>query len=337
MNKKISTILQYLFFLCLGFFFVWLSIKDVKADDWEKTKSALVQARHYLIVPVLIILVMSHYVRALRWRLLMEPMGYFPTKTNVFFAVFIGYLTNLGVPRLGEVLKCTVLARYEKIPADKLVGTIILERLFDAFCLLVVFGITLLIQPGLYGRLIDQVFKSSATPGEEPAVSHNLIGFIVLGAIVLAIVLWMIIKKKTFGDLVAAIRKIASRAWQGLSSIRHLKKRGQFLLLTCLMWSCYLFGGYIGFKALQETQIYGIPEAFTVLSAGSIGMIISPGGIGGYALLIENTMMMYGLQATMASAFGWLLWIAQTIIILIGGVISFALLPWYNRRRAIVS
>ena len=143
----------------------------------------------------------------------------------------------------------------------------------------------------------------------------------------------MIRKKKNFRDLGSAIRKIGSRIWMGLSAVQHLKKRGQFLLLTLLLWSLYLSGGLLGFQALQETQQYGLREAFTVLSAGSIGMIIAPGGIGGYALFIEGTMMMYGLEKSIAAAFGWLLWISQTVIILVVGLSSFLILPWYNKKR----
>ena len=101
------------------------------------------------------------------------------------------------------------------------------------------------------------------------------------------------------------------------------------------MWALYLTGGYIGFMALKETEQYGITEAFTVLSAGSIGMIITPGGIGAYALLIQKTMQIYGLQKGIALAFGWILWLAQTAVILIGGLISFVSIPYYNKKRLI--
>jgi hypothetical protein len=262
----------------------------------------------------------------------MESLGYKPDKFNTFFAVMIGYLANQAFPRLGEVLKCTLLARYEKIPADKLVGTIILERLIDAICLLIVFGITLAIQPGLYSRLMENVFNVQGE-SETKKIPGYIFGLIVLGIISIIIALWMIIKKKTFADLKAALQKIGHRIWQGLSAIQHLKKRGSFLLLTLMLWCLYLSGGYIGFLALQETQHYGIKEAFTVLTAGSIGMIITPGGIGAYPYLIEATMQLYGLQQSIAVAFGWLLWIAQTVIILIGGLVSFGLIPWYNKRK----
>src|SRR6185503_8204644 len=332
MNKRLRTILQYVFFFSLGFLFVWLSIKDVGQKERSQIRFALNNARYYLAVPVFLVLISSHYVRALRWRLLIESIGYKPSKANTFFAVMIGYIVNQAVIRLGEVLKCTVLARYEKVPADKLVGTIILERLVDAITLVIVFAITIIIQPSLYDELVDKIFNSREVD-ESKKIPGYVILLIGMGIILLAIGLWMIVKKKNFSDLTNAIKKIVKRVWLGISAVQHLKKRGQFLFYTVLMWGLYLGGGYIGFHALQETQDYGIREAFTVLSAGSIGMTITPGGIGGYAYLLEQTMQIYGLSQGVALAFGWLLWLSNTAVIIIGGLISFAALPWYNKKK----
>lgn len=332
MNKKIRTIVQYLFFLGLGLFFAWLSLKSLNEDNTKQIKEAIIHARHWLAVPVFIVLIGSHYIRALRWRLLLEPMGFQPRVTNSFFAVMIGYLVNLGVPRLGEIVKCTVLSRYEKIPADKLIGTIIVERMIDALTLLLVFGITLGIQPELYSRILSAFFKQDTGAGKKDA-PVLLITLLIAGAALLLVAAWMLIRKKTINDLLGIIRKITGSVLQGVSTIRHLKKRKAFLFLTLLLWICYLGGGYIGFMAFRETAIYGIREAFTILSAGSIGMIASPGGIGAYALLIDQTMQLYGLNSSIAVAFGWILWLAQTAVILLGGVLSFALLPWINKKR----
>ncbi len=332
MNKRLRTILQYCFFLGLGIFLVWWSIKDLSADDKSHIRSALHTARYWLLVPVFGLLLLSHFIRAIRWRLLIEPLGYKPSITNTFFAVMIGYLANQAVPRLGEVLKCTVLARYEKIPADKLIGTIILERIVDALTLLIVFAITLLIQPHLYTQLIDTFFSS---PGkvEGKKTAGWIIGLISLGILLIILAVWMIKKKKNLNDLKLLFKRIINSIVQGVSSIRHLKKRKQFVILSILIWTIYLMGGYIGFLALQETEQYGIKEAFTVLSAGSIGMIVTPGGIGAYAWLIQKTMLLYGLNEGIALAFGWILWLAQTAVILIGGLISFVALPYYNKRK----
>lgn len=331
MNKRLSTILQYIFFLGLGIFLVWWSIRELTEADKFQISQALKKARYWLVIPVFAILFFSHYVRGMRWRLLMEPLGHLPSMTNTFFAVMIGYLANQAVPRLGEVLKCTVLARYEKIPADKLVGTIILERIIDAVSLMIIFGITLVIQPGLYTQIIETFFSSSGEKEVEKMPGWVLL-LIIAGIIGVLIGLWMIVKKKNLRDVGNLFRRIGSRIWQGISAIQHLRKRGQFLILTLLLWSLYLSGGLLGFLALQETSHYGIREAFTVLSAGSVGMIVTPGGIGAYAYILEKTMQLYGLQKGIALAFGWLLWLAQTVVILIGGLISFVAIPWYNKK-----
>ncbi|HEX7905564.1 MAG TPA: lysylphosphatidylglycerol synthase transmembrane domain-containing protein [Chitinophagaceae bacterium] len=334
MKKRLRTILQYIFLFGLGIFLVWWSIRDLSNADKSQIHLALKRARYWLIAPVFGILILSHYVRALRWRLLIEPLGYKPGKVNTFFAVMIGYLANQAFPRMGEVLKCTVLARYEKVPADKLMGTIILERVIDAITLLLIFAITLGIQPGLYSQIIDTFFNSPQQP-EEKKISGNVILLIIIGIVIVLIAAWMIIKKKNFNDLINVFKKIAGRIWQGITAIQHLKKRGQFILLTIALWSLYLSGGYIGFFALQETEQYGIKEAFTVLSAGSVGMIVMPGGIGAYAYILEKTMQLYGLQKGIALAFGWLLWLAQTAVILVGGLISFVAIPLFNKKDSL--
>ncbi len=334
MSKRLRTILQYIFFLGLGIFLVWWSIKDLSANDKSEIRKAIETARYWLLVPVFIILFLSHYVRALRWKLLIQPLGYNPSTTNTVFAVFIGYLANQAVPRLGEVLKCTVLSRYEKVPADKLIGTIILERVIDAVTLLLIFGITLAIQPDIYSQLVNTIFSAEDKPAESPkGISSTVVLLILAGIAGLALVAWMIKKKKGIGDLAILFKKIVKSIWEGLSAVRHLKKRWLFLFLTVTMWSLYLAGGYIGFMALKETEQYGIREAFTILSAGSIGMIATPGGIGAYALLLQKTMQVYGLGKGIALAFGWILWLAQTAVILVGGLISFVSIPYYNKRK----
>src|SRR6266436_2947326 len=182
MKKRIFTILQYLLFLGLGIFLAWWSLKGLDHEKRTEIKNAFNHARYWLIIPVFAILILSHLVRAVRWKLLINPLGYHPRTENTFFAVMIGYLTNQAVPRLGEVLKCTLLARYEKVPADKLIGTIILERIIDAITLLIIFAITLAIQPGLYTDLINAFFHSPHDPARKKIPGY-LIAAIIVGMI----------------------------------------------------------------------------------------------------------------------------------------------------------
>lgn len=330
-KSLITKFLQYLFFLGLGLTFAWLSLRNLDDQKWLQLKISLQGARLWVGIPVFFMLIASHWIRALRWKLLLEPMGYRPSGLNAFFAVMVGYLVNLGVPRLGEIIKCTLLARYEKIPAEKLIGSIILERLIDALCLLAVFALTLAVQPELYQSLTDTFFPSAQADPESEASLLWL--FFIIGVVITGVFGWMKWKKKTGKDLLNRLKSIIQRVLEGISAVRHLKKRKQFILLTVLLWGLYLYSGYLGFITFRETSHFGIKEALTVLSAGSIGMIASPGGVGAYAYLVQKTMQLYGLNYTVALAFGWLLWLAQTIIIILGGVLSFALLPWFNTKR----
>lgn len=271
-------------------------------------------------------------VRAFRWKLLMQSLGYNPSTANAFFAVLIGYMTNQAVPRLGEVVKCTMLARYEKIPVDKLIGTIILERIIDAITLLLIFGITLIIQPDIYSDLTEAIFNAKPDPAQK-SISSALVMIIAAAVIISLIAVWMIRKKKNFKDLGELFKKISRRIWEGISAIQHLKKRKQFIFLTIFLWTLYLLAGYLGFMAFRDTQQYGIREAFAILSAGSIGMVVTPGGIGAYSYLVEKTMIIYGLNQGIATAFGLILWVAQTSVILLGGLFSFVAMPFYNKRK----
>src|SRR5437763_3115684 len=159
MKKPVFTILQYFFFFSLGILFAWLSIKDINHAQWLQIKDALQRAKHWLIFPAIIFLCMAHYSRAMRWKILMEPMGYHPSNFNTFAAVMIGYLVNAGVPRLGEVIKCTLLARYEKVRADRLVGTIVMERAVEVVCLVLVFIAALIFQGGFIGEHLAAKFS----------------------------------------------------------------------------------------------------------------------------------------------------------------------------------
>src|SRR5215471_9506808 len=160
MKKKILSLLQYAFFMGLGVFLLWWSLRKLTAEQWQQTKNAIANANFWIIVPVVIALLLSHYSRALRWKILMEPLGYNTRISNTYMAVLIGYFANLAVPRLGEVLKCTVLARYEKVPADKLVGTIVAERAFDVLCLGLVILTTFFTQADLIGGYLNETLNT---------------------------------------------------------------------------------------------------------------------------------------------------------------------------------
>ena len=207
MKKRLITILQYLFFFSLGVFFAWLSVKDINQERWEQIKHSLAQSKQWLFIPVLLIMLLSHYSRALRWKILMEPLGYNPSMFNTFAAVMIGYLVNLGVPRLGEVVKCTILARYEKIRADKLVGTIVLERTFDLICLVIVFTLSLILQGDIIGSYMKA--KLGLFLGDK-AGNLSTQKLLIAGAIFVFVITLVYFLLKRFGhiDAVSKIKNV---------------------------------------------------------------------------------------------------------------------------------
>lgn len=335
MKKSFLTILQYLFFLSIGILFVWLSIKDIKHEHWLQIKDSIRRARHWLIIPVIIMLLASHYSRAIRWKILMEPLGFKPSTFNTFAAVMIGYLVNAGVPRLGEVVKCTLLSRYEKVRADKLVGTIVVERAVDVVCLLVVFLAAIFFQWHIVGDFILGMF---ANDGSKPGGGLAKPIIILVSITVFCIALYYLLKRFSHINIIAKAKEVVKGIVHGLNSIRLVQHKGRFIFHTIFIWAMYLLSTTLGIYALQETAHLGISGGLTTLAIGSVGMIITPGGIGAYAYLVAKLMSLYGLgEETIGNALGWLLWSVQTLIILLGGLVFFILFSFYNKKNSIAN
>jgi glycosyltransferase 2 family protein len=329
MKKKFFQIFQYIIFLGIGIFLVWWSLQQIPADKWSDFKKSLATSNFWLLIPVFFILSASHLLRALRWKTLMQPMGYTPTTTNTFFAVMIGYLANLAVPRLGEVLKCTILAKYEKVPADKLVGTIVVERAVDVVCLLLVFVAAFALQYniiGAYGKeLIEKNFNN---PNSN---NHSNIYIVLASIVVIVFVFFLVVKKYPNAPIISTINKIAKGIIEGLLSIKKLQQKGLFIISTIAIWLLYILGTWVGLYATIGTQNLGIPVAISALAFASIGMIITPGGIGAYAFFLAEVLYRNGVPFEIGFANGTLQWFAQFLIVVVVGFICVGLLPFFNK------
>lgn len=332
LRKRILTILQFLFFLGLGLFLVWWMLRGITDEQWATLKASMQDAKYWLLIPVFTLMFLSHFLRALRWKMLMEPLGYKPSTFNVFNTVMIGYLANMAFPRLGEVLKCTILARYEKVSPDKLIGTIVAERAVDVICLLIVFVLTFVVQLDKIGSYGLQKLKENFADKAKLFEGNNL--YITIGVLVLSfLVLFILFRWLKQSRFVKGIKKIGSGILAGLLSIRQMKNRGLFIAYSVAIWFLYLACTRLGFYALTETSDLGVKEALSVLSFGSLGMIATPGGLGAYHFIVEQTLQLYGLSHIFAVGTSWILWSAQTVVILIGGLVCFLLLPFVNRKK----
>ncbi len=292
----------------------------------QELTDAFRNANAWYLLPVFIIGFLSHWFRAIRWRFLLETVDVRPSLTNTTFAVLIGYITNLALPRAGEVAKCTVLAKYDKVPAHKMIGTIVAERAFDMFTLMVI----ALLAFGLQMDFVSH-YAASITGGLQQKFENSRSLLVILGvggllSIPVAVLLYRKFKHTKVGIFVTELLK-------GILSIFKMKKRWAFLGYSVLIWLMYLLQLYVGFSCMAATSHLSMATALVILVYGSLGMIVTPGGIGLYTLLVAQMLVAYGVDAAPAQAFGWIAWLAQTAVIIILGLLSFLLIQPYNRKR----
>lgn len=245
----------------------------------------------------------------------------------------VGYLVNTGVPRLGEIARCGVLANYEKIPADKLIGTMIAERALDLVCLAIVFLLCFLLQLDIVSAYLSAEVWPAAEQKLANANTTQLL--MVLGIVLLAVGIFIFLLKRFAASKAAIKLKALMRGvMDGFLSIVKMdrKKLGWFLFHTCCIWAQYLGMLYVGFLCLPATQHLGLTAALTVLALGSVAMIVSPGGIGVYPYLVQKTLLLYNIAGPIGMAFGWIIWGAQTLLICLLGLISIIWLPVHNRK-----
>jgi uncharacterized protein (TIRG00374 family) len=317
------------FFFLLGIALIWWSLHQIPAEEWTKFTLALKHSKLWIIFPVFIILGLSHFLRALRWRLIMEPLGYKPSIGNTYLAVLIGYLANLAIPRLGEVLKCTLLAKYEKVPAEKIVGTIVAERAFDVISL----GIIFLMALGLQFNVIEAGWNQLKNQTAAPAVNssnNNWTTYIIAGVILVLVVLFIILRKR-LPKIIGSLKQIVSGIWEGVISATKLKQHNLFFLYSFGIWFLYLLATYVGLHATAGTES-SFATAISCLAYASIGMILTPGGIGAYAYFMAKVLELNGVDYTLGLANGTLQWFSQFLIVIVLGGLSLILLPIINKQ-----
>lgn len=336
MRKTLFAILQYALFLGAGIFLVWWSIHKLSDEAYTEFVNALKTANYYLLIPVFFILIASHFSRAIRWKILMKSMGYYPKTSNTFCAVMIGYLANFAFPRLGEVLKCTILSKYEKVPADKLVGTILVERAVDLVSFFIIILISLLTQADVVGEYAMNKFKLYILSKNTGTTIFKL-ALLILLASAFFIILRYILRKYPHSKPIQKIRSIINGIIEGLLTLKNVQHKGRFILHSIFIWSCYLGGTYLGFFAIAQTSGMPVLSAFPVLAFGTIAMILTPGGIGLYPVLLMEAMKLYNISESYGTANGWLQWSAQFLIVLVVGFLSLLILPYINKQKNEIS
>jgi uncharacterized protein (TIRG00374 family) len=324
----VKKIIQLLIFLGLGVFFFFFSVKDLTPEDAEIIKisaKGILNPQSLLFIFISMICgIIAHYIRAIRNILMINPLGYQVRKTTAFYSVMTLYLANLAIPRLGEVLRCTFLQRYDKVPFQKSFGTIVVERVIDLVIFAVLFILLFFFNRSLLSEseIINQLEEKLTWVWEM----KNLI----ICALLLIVTVFLLFrywkKKKTAqqdhkkqSKIILKIKNIVVGLWQGLVSIKDLKHPYLFTIYTIGIWVFYYLGVYFCFFAFDFLQHLGPMPALMVLVVGAIGFMVAQGGLGAYPLIVAGILVLYHVDYAQGLAAGWIGWCAQTVMILVVG------------------
>ena len=331
MKPKTKSIIQFIIFLGFGILLVWLAFRGV-ANEKEKIISAFQNADYFWVFISAVIAFLAHFLRAYRWNYLLEPLGYKTSLFNATAAVFIGYFANYAM-RLGEVLRPTIIDRYDKVPFQSGFGTVITERLVDFVLLFLIFVLTLLFQFSELGGLFDK-YIFSGLKNKYETYSQNPVLTIIVIVLILGICLFLfLIRKKISGALKGKFGNVIKGFGDGLSSVKRIKNLPAFIGLSILIWAMYFYSLYFCLKAFPETSVIGHKECLTLLLFGTFGVIFTPGGLGAYHIIIQEILMFYGVALVPAVALPWLVWTSQFILVVVLGLLALVLLPIINKPK----
>lgn len=327
-RKKIIKTLNYVVFLGIGIFLFYLVYKDMELDS---LKAELKNIKYGWIILSFLIGILSHISRAIRWNMLIKPLGYNPRIINSFLSVMVMYLTNLAVPRVGEVIRCSVLTKYEKVPFSKLIGTVIVERLTDTVALAVFAAMIILSQFGA----IKEFFLNNPQMGEGISnllsTKNILLAVAGFAALIILIFIFREALKKT--KFYKKITDFLKNIVEGLKTIAQLENKWYYIGHTVFIYLMWLISLYVIFFSYPPTAHLGISAASVALVMGALSMIAPiQGGIGAWHFMVSRTLLIYGIALVTGEKFAL---IAHTstfyVFLLVFGLISLILIPIVNR------
>ncbi|MEI7661311.1 MAG: lysylphosphatidylglycerol synthase transmembrane domain-containing protein [Bacteroidota bacterium] len=332
-KNRAATFIKFTLFLGLGLFIIWLSLRGLTPDERTQIIHSFRTANYNWVILTITMGILSHVLRALRWMLFFEPMGYKPSFKNTFFAVMVGYFANMAFPRLGEVTRCGVLSRYEKIPFNKSFGTVITERTIDMIIFILLFFLMVATQAGTIGHYLNtniypKVAVFFAEKFQNPIFNKVFLLSVALLVLLFFSAMYLMRKKIARSRWFQKIMRLVLGFWEGLKSLSQIRKPGLFVFYSLAIWALYFFMIYVCFFCFPETSGLSPGAGLSSLVLGSVGIMITPGGIGLYPAIIQETLLLYGITRTTGLALGWISWTAQTTMILMVGGISLILLSF---------
>lgn len=322
LKENLIRAFRILLFLAIGGFFLFLAFRDVPL---EHLVSGLKDARYEWVFVSLLLATLAFISRAMRWVLLIEPLGYRPSVRNTFYALMTGYLANFVLPRIGEITRCGSLNRTDRIPVSSLLGTVIVERISDFIVLLLLAALLFFIEINLlgdffYSYLIRPVAEAAAALLDLHLGLYILVAalFIILLAAYRLFSAWFK-KHKAYRKIMQTFQRIG----EGMKSVMRLEKKQAFLLHTVFIWLMYVLMTWAVLMALPSTAGLGATGALFILVAGGLGMAAPvQGGIGTYHWIVTVGLGIYGISREDGLIFATLSHESQALLMIALGSFS---------------
>ena len=316
-------IIKYILFISVSSVLMYFAFKD---QDLAEIVSKLKNIEYSWLLLSMGFGAIAIISRGVRWIYLIKALGYNSSIKNSVNSVAVGYLTNILIPRAGEISRCTSLQQVEKIPFNKLFGTIILERFIDFAILIALILISFLYKH----QEINSFFKEVLGSSNESLLTNPILVFLIIFSLILYLLRNQIKKLKYYEK----IKSLVSGVKEGFISLKNLDHKTPFIMHTILIWLMYLLMTYVCFFAIVETENLNIFDGVYILVIGGLGMVVpSQGGIGSYHLAVKIGLVGIGIAAQPALLFAFAVHTAQTLMTIIFGIISSLLLLSHNKSK----
>ena len=319
--KKVLSLSKKIIPLAIGVFFIYLSYQNTTPEDRTNIFKYIKNADYRFVLLSAFFGVLSHISRAVRWQFLLAPLGYRPKTINSVLAVLIGYFSNLGIPRSGELLRATAMDRYENIPFQKGFGTVIAERVVDLVLLVGCIVLALALQ---YDLIVDYLKIEN-------------MNFLQMGVGFVLVVIGLILFRKYFllstHPIIEKIKQFFQGIWEGMLSIKLMENKGLFIAHTFFIWLMYILMFWVIKFSIPETVNLGMNAMIPAFVVGGLSISATNGGVGIYPYSVSLVLIAFGISKESSLAFGWIMWTCQTLMIVTFGAMAFFALPLINSKK----
>lgn len=325
MNSKFFPFLKYILLLAAAFILLFFAFRGVNVN---KILHDMLHANMFWVTISGFLSILAFVVRAHRWNLLIEPLGYSPSLKKTTYSLMVGYFANLAFPRLGEVSRCGALSKAESIPFNKLLGTVIVERVIDVLCLLTCMLLVAALESKRLGNFFNEnIFSPVVKKFDQLLKSPILLTMVIVVLIALIFVLKYFYRKSRAKETAIFLPKLAKGFIDGLRSVAKLKQPRLFVFHSIFIWLLYYLSVFVALFAFPFTSGLGLEAGLFLLVAGGLGMSAPvQGGIGAYHLLVSQGLVLYGTSQANGLTFATLLHSLQLVLVVIMGIASLLLL-----------